>query len=497
MHEIFISYTHADNVPLAEGLKGWIDLLHERLSIRLRQLLGREVSIWRDLKMGGNDDFSTEIFDRLSEAAILVAVLSPSYLTSHWCPRELNEFCAYAENNGGVRLNNKSRIFKAVKTYLPRARHPQHVQDSLGYEFFDYDQARNRAVEFSPDVKPDRDIRYWNKLDDLAWDIKTFIESLPENPQSETSPTSPLPSPNQSETIYLAETTSDLSVQRDELRRELKQRGHVVLPDNDLPMKAPALITAVDDCLNRSRLAVHLIGEHYGIVPEMETERSIVRLQHELSSARNGDSDLIRLIWMPDNLKSADPRQQAFIEDLQRGTDRPKNTELLQVTIEDLKTRIHDKLAVKPKPVVTTNGNGSSASVYLICDKPDYDALQSLQDGLYEMGLEAIPPPTEGDEMLISQYHKEMLMDCDAVMIHYGSANEMWLRMKLRELQKLAGYGREKPMLAKAVYISTPQTDQKLRFKTHEAMTITNFGEFTPNVLTPFLDQIRQAKGAN
>ena len=168
----------------------------------------------------------------------------------------------------------------------------------------------------------------------------------------------------------------------------------------------------------------------------------------------------------------------------------------MQISLEDLKTRIHDKLATKKKIDATTNGNGSRDSVYLICDKPDYDSLQSLQDGLYELGLEPIPPPSGDDETLISQYHKEMLLDCDAVMIHYGSANEMWLRMKLRELQKLAGYGREKPMLAKAIYISAPQTDQKLRFKTHEAMTITNFGDFTPNVLTPFLDQIRQAKGA-
>lgn len=338
---------------------------------------------------------------------------------------------------------------------------------------------------------------YWAILKDLVWDIKEFIKNLEAQqlPISVTANSAPIVPPA-TPTIYLAETTSDLRTQRDEIRRELQQRGYIVLPDCDLPREVPALIESVNDCLNRSRLAVHLIGEHYGIVPEMEIERSIVRLQHDLSVARNGSSELTRLLWLPDKLQSNDPRQQAFIEELQHGINRPKNTELLQITLEDLKTRIHDKLAIKPKPVVASNGNGSNASVYLICDKPDYDSLQSLQDGLYEMGLEAIPPPTDGDETLISQYHKEMLMDCDAVMIHYGSANEMWLRMKLRELQKLAGYGREKPMLAKAIYISAPQTDQKLRFKTHEAMTITNFGDFNPNVLTPFLDQIRQAKGA-
>ncbi|MBS1809643.1 MAG: TIR domain-containing protein [Acidobacteria bacterium] len=488
-HEIFISYAHADNAPLAEGLEGWVDLFHERLRIRLRQLLGRDVPIWRDPKLGGNDDFSSEIFSRLSEAAILIPILTPSYLTSEWCPRELSEFCRYAEKNGGIRLRNKSRIFKVIKTYLPRQRHPQEVKDSLGYEFYAYDPTRDRAMEFSPDVKPDRDIRYWAKLEDLAWDIKIFIENL--------SAISPSSSASASQTVYLAETTSDLNGKRDELRRELQQRGHLVLPDKDLPLQVPALNETINDCLDRSLLAVHLIGEHYGIVPEMEAERSIVRLQYDLSGARPDASKLIRLLWMPEVLQPADPRQQAFIEELQNGMHRPKNTELLQISLEDLKTRIHDKLAVKPKPLITTNGNSASASVYLICDKADLASLQSVQDGLYDLGLEPLPPPTGSDEALISQYHKEMLLDCDAVLIHYGSANEMWLRMKLRELQKLAGYGRAKPMLAKAVYVASPQTDQKLRFKTHEAMTITNFGDFTPTALAPFVNQILQAKGAN
>ncbi len=485
--EIFISYTHADNTPLARGLEGWIDLLHQRLADQLFQALGYKVRIWRDSKLTGNDIFSEEIFNQLSRTAILVSVLSPRYLTSEWCQRELNEFCQYAKQNGGLRPNSKSRVFKVVKTCIPREDHPPSIQGSLGYEFFEVDKLSERPDDYNAHIEFGGDLRYWKKLKDLVWDIKEFIKSLESHapPVSAPANLTTIVSLTTS-TIYLAETTSDLSAQRDEIRRELQQHGHIILHDGDLPLRTSALMESVRDHLSHTRLAVHLIGQQPGIA----------QLQYELAVERAAAPNFTQLIWLPDKLQSDDPRHQAFIEELQRGNDRPKNAELLQISLEDLKTRIHDKLVVKPKSVGTTNGNGSNASVYLICDKLDYDSLQSLQDGLYEMGLEAIPPPTDGDETLISQYHKEMLMDCDAVMIYYGSANEMWLRMKLRELQKLAGYGREKPMLAKAIYISAPQTDQKLRFRTHEALTIPNFGAFTPNVLTPFLDQIRQAKGA-
>jgi hypothetical protein len=47
---IFISYAHADNQTFTKEQKGWIELLHERLDIRVEQLTGKRqnISIWRD-----------------------------------------------------------------------------------------------------------------------------------------------------------------------------------------------------------------------------------------------------------------------------------------------------------------------------------------------------------------------------------------------------------------------------------------------------------------
>ena len=39
-NDLFISYAHIDNQPLADGFKGWVDTLHALLAIRLSQLLG-------------------------------------------------------------------------------------------------------------------------------------------------------------------------------------------------------------------------------------------------------------------------------------------------------------------------------------------------------------------------------------------------------------------------------------------------------------------------
>jgi hypothetical protein len=140
-NHLFISYAHIDNQPLAEGLKGWVDTLHERLAIRLAQLLGKPPKIWRDRKLAGNDIFNDVIVIELSKTAILLSVLSPRYLQSPACRGEINDFFRLAAQGGGIRVDEKHRVFKVVKTYVAREEHPPELRDLLGYEFYHLDPA--------------------------------------------------------------------------------------------------------------------------------------------------------------------------------------------------------------------------------------------------------------------------------------------------------------------------------------------------------------------
>jgi hypothetical protein len=489
-NDIFISYAHIDNKPLDEGLKGWVEALHERLTVRLAQLLGEDARVWRDRKLQGNDIFADTLVDRIGKSAILVSVLSPRYVKSEWCLKELDEFSRRAEMNAGLRVGDKLRIFKVVKTHISREQHPALLQGALGYEFYEYDQERERAQEFNSEVVPARDIRYWEKLDDLAYDIKQLIETL----RSSSEPAKSAASASAA-TIYLAETTSDLTEQRDTIKRDLQLRGYEVLPDKALPLVGAAIEREIGNYLSRSQLAVHLIGEHYGIVPEGEN-RSMIELQHDLAAER-GD-DLRRIIWMPVGLQAQKEPQQRFVSRLRLGLGSQKATDLLETKLEDLKTVIQEKLnrQVRTESIASASGNGDTASVYLICDKQDMDAVKPIADYLFDKGVDVILPATEGDETQIIQDHKDNLLMCDAVMIFYGRANELWLRMKQRELLKIAGYGRAEPLAAKAIYISGPPTDSKERIRDHDSLVIKNYDTFSAEQLEPFLERIRKAKGA-
>ena len=78
--------------------------------------LGKTARMWRDDKLNGNDIFADEIVGQFETTAVLVSILTPRYLASPWCLKEFHEFCARAEQNGGLIVDNKARIFKILKT---------------------------------------------------------------------------------------------------------------------------------------------------------------------------------------------------------------------------------------------------------------------------------------------------------------------------------------------------------------------------------------------
>jgi hypothetical protein len=114
--DVFISYAHLDNQPLTTGAQGWVSEFHEALSKRLGEVLGKAPRIWRDPKLQGNDVFADEIEQRFEEAAVLVSVITPRYVESDWCRREVTGFWEAAGHTGGPIVGNKARVFKVVKT---------------------------------------------------------------------------------------------------------------------------------------------------------------------------------------------------------------------------------------------------------------------------------------------------------------------------------------------------------------------------------------------
>ena len=117
--DLFVSYAHVDNTPLPGDAEGWVTKLVQALEPQLAMRLGRPVRIWRDAKLVAGDNFPLDGDARLRATGLLLCVVSPRYLRSEWCHRELEAFMATAANQGVERVDSRSRVFQVRTAPLP------------------------------------------------------------------------------------------------------------------------------------------------------------------------------------------------------------------------------------------------------------------------------------------------------------------------------------------------------------------------------------------
>src|SRR5712692_3499961 len=119
-HDIFISYAHLDDRSPFGDEKGWIDLLHQRLSVLVSQALGYELRVWRDgHNLQGNDELQGAIGEGVRHALLLVPIISPRYVQSDWCNREMEACDAGEPPPRAAGPGFLSRVFNVIKTPLP------------------------------------------------------------------------------------------------------------------------------------------------------------------------------------------------------------------------------------------------------------------------------------------------------------------------------------------------------------------------------------------
>jgi hypothetical protein len=488
--DIFISYTHVDNDKYARDHQGWVDYMHERLESRLIRYLGEKPTIWRDPKLNGNDYITDTLILKLKKIAILVSVLSPLYVNSKWCRKELAEFYATIGESNTRRFHDKAPIFKVVKTPVNENQCPDELRELLGYEFYEEDPFGGRPNEFSHEITSPTFWKFVQRVDDLAWDMKRFIDSLQETPSGRLVPPT-------GKTVYLAITSADLNEDRHKIKRELQDFGHRVLPERDFPSQPANLREAITEDLNKSDFSIHMIGKDYD--KSEESRRSLVLLQHELALERGRESKFAEVIWIPRGSK-LDDDQQRLIEALHHDANTYPGIEVLQNMLEDLKTYIQVKLKnLDTSPDVTPYSETKPVYVYLINDTEDYEATAQLRNFMYDQGIEVLQigaqeaASEEQQTETIMKLRKDYLNDCDAAIVFQGQAKDNWRDTKLRELRK-SHVGRPSEMLGKGIYF--PLTKANTVFRSIEFTVMREQDEFPPKDLVSFLAQVRATASA-
>jgi hypothetical protein len=488
--DVFIACTRVDDEPLAMGETGWISDLQRKLQVRVEQLAGEPVKV--SLAMVSDTTQAKDpLLPALHSAKAMIAVVTPSFVRSESCRQVVESFWQQAERSSGVFVGSQPRLFKVVKTPTAQDEVPPGLgalfSQLLDFEFYEEEPESGRVRELDERLAPETRQRYHERIYDVAREVQRTLASLRAGPSRlETSA-------GDAKVVYLAQASSDIQPDTDRLRRELTARGHVVVPDRPLPMVAGELEAAIRSHLERADLSIHPIGRHYGLIPE-GAESSIVELQNLWAAERSRSAGLERVIWL---VRGADPeseRQRAFVERLREEPEAHSGAEVLHDSLDNTRALVLDRLSPKA-PARPAAAGDAPPRIYLICEQGDEEAIEPLEDFLFEQGFEVSLPDFEADEAEAAEIHRRNLVDCDAVIVLYGAARHAWVDIKLRGLLKARGYGREDDLSAQAVVVMPPFDRRKERFRSHQADVIRQQDRFRPELLSDFVKRLRAAGG--
>lgn len=462
MAGIFISYARDDDVlpPGTPGGKGFVTFLDEAIRYEFRNLGPERPSIWRDTKrISEGAQFTPEIEEALKKASFLLVILSPNWMARPWCKRELDTFAKYHGPDG-----LRERIFVVSKLHVEHDKRPSLLQGQTGFEFY----LRNEDPE---EIAGDfeffglgqvQDSRYWSK-------VKTLAASLLR--RKAPSPPPPLYAPT-GRTIFVAKPASDMRASYDRVVNELIGKGHTVVPApaEDIPLDSSAT-DVVDAALKNAETSVHLLGEKAGPVPE-DDQLPIVKLQLARAAAKadkDGGAKFYRMIWAPSLWTippaGANPEERETtrhpIDVLARFDSQLPTDKVQGDSLSKFVDFLHQRPPPPPPPTRFLPAISGDLRLYLYHSEKDTEYALTLAQALQQRQLETLFPVFEGPGAETKRLNSRRLAECDAVVLCWASASEVWVHAQASRLRDWHGLGRTKQFFYRAVVAAPPPGTRK------------------------------------
>lgn len=290
-------------------------------------------------------------------------------------------------------------------------------------------------------------------------------------------------------TVFIAPVSVGMQELVRKVQSDLEMRGvGVVLPEGT----AADWGSSVRNGLSRATLSIHLIGD----TDQRDSTQSRQRISDALAAAieySRTNPALQVLVWRPRHSEEASG-QLPILDLIGKHPELSATTEVVQSTVEDLKSMIYDKLESQPGPSEATPvvaALGSGVQLYLIYDQRDSETAQPVVDFLKQHEITVLPSIFEGEQAALRAMHNEYLRRCDAAVIIYGKVREPWVRMKQQDLLRSAALGRPKRLAAKAVFLCSNNKEEKAHFSAPDMTVIKGFE--STDALSSFVEKLGAA----
>ncbi len=437
-NDVFISYSHLDDSS------GWVTRFHDEFKIQLEDILG-PVSIWRDAKLQGAEDFNQTIQNALASTGVLLTVVSPNFLSSKYCCER--EFPHFQRNLDppGLPIGSRFRVVKAIRRPADADRHRHFVPGALGFDFWKEDTQSGTIEELGTKAFRDKVSRLAQAVAQILTDLRNL--RLP---------------------LYVAKPSSDLDTEFEDLRTELHARGYRILPSTRIWTEQ-----AIADELKTAALSIHLFGSQFD---------EFVIKQASLSRER----ELPLLAWLGPNTRDT---YGTAVEELEGYTNLVALVD--QTPAWKLPGMIDQ--CVRPKPSAHAAPASAKLRVFILCEprqEREWHFAIELRDKISTSeDCDVDVPDRSASNMWADRIDK--LRSADGVLVYWDTTDERWLTYAHEDLREMA-VRRRRDYKSEALVVSDPQRIPPVVSQ----LVVGRKDPFDVGQLRPFFERLRQPNGA-
>lgn len=426
-YDIFISYSHLDNLKIFDEARGWIEEFYSDLNILLSRRIGMTDAIkiwWDNKKLDGSVLFNDSIAESISQSAIILCLISPGYLESKYCHKELELFYNKARKETiGLHVGNRSRIINVLLNNIPHEKWPKELIGTTGFPF--HNAKDHESFGETLDVSEQQ---FKNELMDLKEAIVKIIEEFKKKEIVSAEP------PKSTFTIYFGDVADSLRAVRRRTITELEKQEFKLVYDIPPPFDEIEHENAVKEKLKETSLSVHLLDQFPG--RNIEGEETIWYPQSQAELGLQCAKP--QLIWVPAdiNIESIEEEKyKVFLQDLENGKQPSKNLKYIRGTKSELTQQIID--LVKNIEVQWSHPEKGKISVLLDTNYDDQLYALELSKGLLENEIQPFINPQEDDPKKNINILQDRISQVSKLIFFYGRASRDWVKERMNAALQL------------------------------------------------------------
>jgi len=188
-------------------------------------------------------------------------------------------------------------------------------------------------------------------------------------------------------------------------------------------------------------------------------------------AGKDGGGKFHRLVWAPAMWSSQPAAGQGAPEaerhpvdvltrfDRQLPTDKVEGDSLSKFV--DFINQHLTAIAPPRLPSGLPAGKSGEISLYLYHSQEDSDYALNLAQALQQRQLDALLPVFDGPDAEIKSFNGKQLAQCDAVILCWASASEVWVRAQASGLRNWQELGRKQQFSYRAVVAAPPPGNRK------------------------------------